>query len=50
VNDIEIMFLYYYNSINKYIKKLLGIPSYILKRLKLCLEATVNACTLREIK
>lgn len=38
VNDIEIMFLYYYNSINEYIKKLLGMPRYILKSLKdMCL-------------
>ena len=29
---IEKKNLYYLNSIRKYIKKLLGIPSYILKR------------------
>ena len=33
MNDIELMFLCYINSIGKYIKRLLGIPSYILKRL-----------------
>jgi hypothetical protein len=33
VNDIELIFLYYKYSIGKYIKRLLGIPSYILKRL-----------------
>ena len=31
--DIDQMFIYlYYYSIRKYIKKLLGIPCYILKR------------------
>jgi hypothetical protein len=51
VIDINFKFLYYkYYNIRKYIKKLLRIPSYILKRDYLICVIILNTCALREIQ